>query len=83
MGGRFGSKSYAREELTAEMAAAYLAGWCGIEEECVDNDAAYIRHWSEVLREDPKLAVRASSAASKAAGWILGKRGENESRDAA
>jgi len=42
---RFGSHDYSREELVAEMAAAFLAGRCGIELQTLDNSAAYIGNW--------------------------------------
>ena len=53
----FGSTPYAKEELVAEMGAAFLCGHVGIVERTIDNSAAYIASWLERLANDPKLVV--------------------------
>ena len=68
--GSFGSKSYAREELVAEMAGAFVCASLGIVPTV--RHADYIGSWLEVLREDNRAVVRAASAASKAADFLLG-----------
>jgi antirestriction protein ArdC len=70
MVGSFGSKSYAREELVAEMAGAFVCASLGITPTV--RHADYIGSWLEVLREDNRAIVRAASQASKAADFILG-----------
>jgi antirestriction protein ArdC len=70
--GRFGSQGYAKEELVAEMASAFLCATLGIAPTV--RHADYIGAWLEVLREDNRAIVRAASAASKAADFILGFR---------
>lgn len=70
---KFGSAQYAREELIAEMGAAFLCGQCGIEQATLDNSAAYIASWIRTLRGDPMLAVTAAAQAQKASDWLLGK----------
>ena len=67
--GAFGSKSYAREELVAEMAGAFICASLGIVPTV--RHADYIGSWLEVLREDNRAIVRAASAASKAADFLL------------
>lgn len=67
--GSFGSKSYAREELVAEMAGAFVCASLGIVPTV--RHADYIGSWLEVLREDNRAIVRAASAASKAADYLL------------
>ena len=67
--GSFGSKSYAREELVAEMAGAFVCASLGIVPTV--RHADYIGSWLEVLREDNRAIVRAASAASKAADFLL------------
>jgi antirestriction protein ArdC len=67
--GSFGSKSYAREELVAEMAGAFVCASLGIAPTV--RHADYIGSWLEVLREDNRAVVRAASAASKAADFLL------------
>jgi antirestriction protein ArdC len=74
----FGSPSYAKEELVAEMGAAFLAGHVGIVERTVDNSAAYIQNWLDALRNDRKLVIQAAAQAQKAADYILGKKFEDE-----
>jgi antirestriction protein ArdC len=68
--GSFGTKSYAREELVAEMAGAFICASLGIVPTV--RHADYIGSWLEVLREDNRAVVRAASAASKAADHVLG-----------
>ena len=66
---RLGSKSYAREELVAEMAGAFICASLGIVPTV--RHADYIGSWLEVLREDNRAIVRAASAASRAADYLL------------
>lgn len=77
--GRFGSASYAREELVAEMTAAFACAALGIQPTV--RHADYIGAWLEVLRADDKAIFRAASAASKGADYLLkgaegGKQGQ-------
>src|SRR3546814_4708696 len=48
--GRFGSKPYAREELCAEISAAFICAALGIVPTV--RHADYVGSWLEVLRED-------------------------------
>jgi antirestriction protein ArdC len=70
----FGSESYSKEELVAEMGAAMLCGVTGIAPAVIENSAAYLKNWLERLKADSKLLVSAASAAQKAADYILGKQ---------
>ena len=72
--GSFGSAPYAREELVAEMAAAFTCASLGIAPTVRHSD--YIASWLSVLREDDKAIFRAASAASKAADYLLNLTGE-------
>lgn len=67
----FGSKVYSKEELTAEMGAAFLAAEAGISESTIENSAAYIQGWLKKLNDDPKMVVYAAARADKAAAYIL------------
>lgn len=69
----FGSESYSREELIAEMGAAMLCGVAGIAPSTIQNSAAYLQSWIDRLRGDSKLLVSAASAAQKAADYIRGE----------
>jgi antirestriction protein ArdC len=66
----FGSPTYAKEELVAEMGAAYLCGVCGIANATLDNSAAYLQSWMQVLRHDPTMLVHAAAQAQRAADYI-------------
>ncbi|MCO6045939.1 zincin-like metallopeptidase domain-containing protein [Aeoliella sp. ICT_H6.2] len=72
---QFGSDPYGREELVAEMGAAFLMGHCGIEATTIDNTASYIDGWLRVIREDARLVIQSAAAAQKAADWVLGRKG--------
>ncbi|MBB1092115.1 DUF1738 domain-containing protein [Rhodopseudomonas palustris] len=67
--GSRGSKLYAREELVAEIAGAFVCASLGIVPTV--RHADYIGSWLEVLREDNRAVARAASAASKAADFLL------------
>lgn len=73
MGGwhAFGSKEYSREELVAEMGAAFLCSFCGISQATIDDSASYIDGWVKHLKGDAKLVVQAAGKAEKAAKYIL------------
>lgn len=62
--GRFGSESYAREEVIAETASHLI----GVELQ-IGHDpsqhAAYIKHWISIAKEDPNFLYSAASAAEK------------------
>lgn len=75
---RFGSHDYSREELVAEMTAAYLSGVAGIEQATIENSAAYIAGWRRKLQGDPKCVVIAAAQAQKAADMILGATFESK-----
>jgi antirestriction protein ArdC len=76
LSGNFGSALYAKEELAAEMTSAFVCASLGIVPTV--RHADYIGSWLEVLREDNRAIVRAASAASKAADYLLGFRPEIE-----
>ncbi|MGA2606804.1 MAG: zincin-like metallopeptidase domain-containing protein [Halobacteriota archaeon] len=69
----FGSESYSKEELIAEMTAAMLCGIAGIEQKTLENSAAYLKTWIARLKSDSRLLVSAASQAQKAADLIQGK----------
>jgi antirestriction protein ArdC len=75
---KFGQESYCKEELVAEMGAAYLCGMSGIENETMENSAAYCDGWLKVLRADSKLLIHAAAQAQKASDLILGKSYEKK-----
>jgi antirestriction protein ArdC len=69
--GQFGDEEYAREELRAELASAFLAAETGISSN-TDNHAAYVRSWIKALKADRREIFRAASDASKIVSFMLG-----------
>lgn len=68
----FGNEDYSKEELTAEIGAAALANYAGIEtKKTLKNSAAYVQSWLRALKNDKRLIVGASAAAQKAVDYIL------------
>jgi len=71
----FGSESYSKEELVAEMGAAFLCSEMGIDNtETTENTVAYIQSWMKRLKEDNTLLISAASKAKKAAAWMKGEK---------
>lgn len=68
---RFGSDPYAREELTAELGAAFLCGHCGILPRTEENSAAYLKGWLERLKAEPSMLIKAGAEAQRAYDYIL------------
>ena len=68
----FGSKTYAKEELTAELGASFLMAETG-EKLDIENHAAYIESWLKALQNDNKLLLNAAGKAEKAVNYILNK----------
>lgn len=70
---RFGTDPYAKEELVAEIGAAFLAAVARLENPfTIENSGAYIQSWIRRFRDDSRLIVTAASQAQKAADYIRG-----------
>ena len=68
----FGSATYSKEELIAEIGASALMNAVGLETpDSFRNNAAYIQNWARVLKNDKRLIVEASGKAEKAVQIIL------------
>lgn len=77
-GDRFGEELYSKEELVAEMGAAFLSAIAGIANEHTDrNTTAYIQNWISKLEEDNRLIVHAAANAQNAVDSILGSTFED------
>lgn len=71
----FGSESYSKEELVAEIGAATLCHECNLETtESFRNSAAYVQGWLKALKDDPKMIISAASKAEKAVDFIIGEK---------
>ncbi len=72
---RFGSDSYSKEELTAELGASYLVNAAGLEtDSSFQNSAAYLNGWLSALRGDKRFIVSAAGHAEKAVRLILDEK---------
>jgi antirestriction protein ArdC len=67
---RFGSRSYAGEELIAELGAAFLCAEFGFDGDL--RHAGYVGHWLELLKADKRAFFTACSQASKASDYLRG-----------
>lgn len=69
----YGSETYSKEELVAELGSSYIMNFLGIETiKTFRNSARYIKNWLQVLKNDNKFIVSAASKAEKAVNFILG-----------
>lgn len=68
---RFGSESYAAEELVAELSSAMLGAELGLPVAHLDNHASYIDHWLRLLRKDDRAILTAASRAEAASSLLL------------
>jgi antirestriction protein ArdC len=80
-GKSFGDEQYSKEELIAEIGAAMLCSMAGIEQVTIENSAAYIGGWLKALRNDKRMIVTASTAAQKAADYILNNTGMQDQEE--
>lgn len=72
----FGTEAYSKEELVAEIGAAALVNYVGLEtSSSFRNSAAYIQNWLKVLKNDKRFIISAAGKAKKAVNLILGAVG--------
>lgn len=65
-------KARAREELVAEIGAAYILSYLGIESEFSgNNSAAYVKSWCQALKDDKAAIMFAAPKAIEAANYIM------------
>lgn len=65
LSGRFGSESYAIEELVAELGAAFLCAEIGINSAPRPDHADHIGSWLECLKTDDRAIFKAHRPASR------------------
>lgn len=71
---QYGSESYSKEELTAELGSSFLVNAAGLETKgSFDNSAAYIQGWLYALKNDKRFVVSAAGKAEQAVKLILGE----------
>ncbi|MBS7537762.1 ArdC family protein [Ancylobacter lacus] len=69
---RRGHEGYAREELVAELGAAFLCADLDLAPQLREEHAAYIAGWLEVLKNDKRAIFEAASHAQRAADFLHG-----------
>ena len=74
-GTRFGDAGYAREELVAELGAAFLCADLGLTPEPRADHAAYLASWLRVLRTDTRAIFTAAAHAQRAVDYLHGLQG--------
>ena len=67
---RKGQEVYAKEELVAELGAAFLSADLAITPETREDHAAYIAHWLKALKDDKRFIFTAAAHAQRAADYL-------------
>ena len=69
---KWGDEGYAKEELVAELGAAFLCADLGITPDVRPDHAAYIGSWLEALKGDKRFIFTAAAHAQRAADYLHG-----------
>ncbi|MBF0467039.1 MAG: DUF1738 domain-containing protein [Nitrospirae bacterium] len=69
-----GDEGYAKEELVAELGAAFLCADLSITPEVMPDHAAYIASWLTALKNDKRLIFSAASYAQRAVDYLHGEQ---------
>ena len=67
---KWGDAGYAREELVAELGAAFLCADLGLTLRDREDHAAYIASWLKVLRDDKRAIFSAAAHAQRACDYL-------------
>lgn len=79
LSGTFGSESYAKEELRAEIASAFTSQALGIDAQgadqsaVMDNHKAYIQSWAKAIKDAPNELFNAIKDAEKISDYLIEK----------
>lgn len=79
LSGRFGSESYAMEELIAELGSAFLCGELQLPTDPRQDHAPYISSWLRVLKNDKRAIFTAAAKAQQAVDFMLQHAGKEVS----
>lgn len=78
----FGSEDYSKEELTAELGAAFLCAESEIANDAtLNNSVAYIQSWLKALKNDRQMVITAAQRAQRAADYILDRKAYAETAE--
>ena len=80
---KWGDEGYAREELVAELGAAFLAADLGLCIEPRPDHASYIASWIKVLQNDTRAIVQAAAHAERAVAYLHGLAKPEQVKEAA
>ena len=81
--GRFGTESYAMEELIAELGAAFLCAALRLPSDPRQDHAPYLASWLKVLKNDKRAIVTAAAKAQEAVDWMQCKTCPGEAEETA
>ena len=76
LSGRFGSASYAAEELVVEIMSGFVLADLGIAHHPRPDHAAYVESWLKCLKHDDRAIFTAASKAQQAADWMHAQQPE-------
>ena len=81
--GAFGSESYAKEELRAEIGSSFLCSELGIaiSKDHITNHKAYIKSWIKVLKDEPNELFKAIKDGDKICDYMLEKGNFKQKED--
>lgn len=70
--GKFGTSTYAFEELVAEMSSAFMSEHLPYElpAEQLDTHKAYLQHWANAIKENPDYLIQAIKKADICANYL-------------
>jgi antirestriction protein ArdC len=75
---KFSTEARAREELVAELGAAFLCAYLGVTPCLRDDHAHYIAHWLEIMKGDAKAIFTAAAAANRAVEYLHGLQSKTD-----
>jgi antirestriction protein ArdC len=68
---KFGDEGYAKEEIVAEIGSAILCSELDLTPEVREENAAYIDHWRNLIRQDKNFIFKAAAHAQRAADFVI------------
>lgn len=78
---KWGDQGYAREELVAELGAAFLCADLALTPEPGMDHASYIQSWLKVLKEDKRAIFSAAAHAQRAADFLHGFQQQSQQQE--
>lgn len=78
---KWGDEGYAKEELVAELGAAFLCADLALTPVSGEDHAAYIQSWLKVLKDDKRAIFAAAAHAQRAADFLHGLQSVEEAEE--